>query len=72
MTEASNGKVGNAFDKFLLYCYRYDPDAKSYVLFAFRLMRAAAALSIIMLFGFLKVFWKREKTRLINAEKNEG
>ena len=39
LLEASDGKIGNTIDKFILYCYHYDPAAKGYVLFATNVMR---------------------------------
>ncbi|MCI5071455.1 SCO family protein [bacterium] len=61
LTEASEGKVGTAFDKFLLYCYRYDPDSKGYVLVAWKVMRISALISVIAIVLLLLGLKKREK-----------
>ncbi|HMQ09777.1 MAG TPA: SCO family protein [Oligoflexia bacterium] len=61
LTEASEGKVGSAFDKFLLYCYRYDPDSKGYVLMAWRVMRISALISVIAIALLLLGLKRREK-----------
>jgi protein SCO1/2 len=52
LTEAGEGKMGSTVDKLLLYCFHYDPEAKSYVLFAMNLMRAAGAATVLIL-GFI-------------------
>lgn len=64
LTEASEGKVGSAFDKFLLYCYRYDPDSKGYVLVAWRLMRISALISVIAIVLLLLGLKRREKKQI--------
>ena len=38
LTEASEGRSTLTIDKILLFCYHYDPQASSYVLFAQNLM----------------------------------
>jgi len=64
LTEASEGKLGSTTDKLLLFCFHYDPTAKSYVPFARNLMRAGGIL-IVLIMGFvLAHLWRRErKTR---------
>lgn len=65
LTEASEGKIGSAFDKLLLYCFHYDPQSKSYVPFAMNFMRAGGALVAIVLISILFQLFRRE--RLIAA-----
>jgi protein SCO1/2 len=60
LMEASQGKIGDTLDRLLLYCYHYDPDAKGYVIFAGNVMRIGGVLTILLLGGFLAVFWRRE------------
>lgn len=49
ITEASEGKIGSTIDKIILYCYHYDPQTGSYVLFAENLMRLGGLLTMLIL-----------------------
>ena len=49
LLEASEGKIGSTMDKILLYCYRYDPDAKGYVLFAQNAMKVGGAITVVLI-----------------------
>ena len=74
LLEASQGKIGNTLDRFILYCYAYDPQSESYVLFASNLMRIGGIITIILLGGMLGFFWYREyrQQRDLNAKSGEG
>jgi protein SCO1/2 len=61
LTEASESKFGLSVDRVLLYCFHYDPQARGYVLFASRLMRAGGALTVLVLALVLFHFWRRER-----------
>jgi protein SCO1/2 len=61
LLEASQGKLGGAWDQVLLFCFHYDPDARGYVLAARRVMTAGGALTILALGGFLALLWRRER-----------
>lgn len=52
LMEAAQGKIGNVVDKLLLFCYRYDPKANKYTLFASRLMMGGGVVTLIIL-GYL-------------------
>ena len=58
--EASRGKVASVFDKILLYCYRYNPDAGTYSLVASNVMKLAGVSTLFVMFSFLSFFWYRE------------
>lgn len=62
--EASEGKVGSAADKIFLFCYRYDPEANSYVADAWNLMRGGGLLTLLLLGGTLILYWRRERRTL--------
>ncbi len=64
LVEASAGKVGTTVDQIILYCFRYDADANSYVADAVSLMKLAGFLTIIVLGLFLFIFWRRERRNL--------
>ncbi len=63
IVEASEGKLGSAWDKVLLFCYHYDPSGRSYTLAVMRLVRLGAALTVLILGTFLFRLWRRERTR---------
>ena len=47
LVDASDGKIGTLFDEFFLNCLIYDPNAGSYSLAAWRLLRVAAVLTVV-------------------------
>ncbi|MDZ4723797.1 MAG: SCO family protein [candidate division Zixibacteria bacterium] len=71
LIEASEGKIGSTFDRLILYCFHYDPDAQSYVLFAGNLMKIAGLLTVMIVGTFLAIFWIRER-RKIQQQANTG
>lgn len=60
LTEASQGKLGSAWDRVMLLCYHYDPNEHSYVLAGKRFMTAGGTLSALVLGVFLARLWRRE------------
>lgn len=61
LIEASEGKIGasSAGNALLMYCFRYDPVGKKYILYARNIMKAAGAVTLVLLAGFLVVLWRR-------------
>src|SRR5581483_10925419 len=53
--EASAGRVGNAVDSLLLYCYHYDPMTGRYGLVVMRALRVAGAGTVLALGTFIVV-----------------
>jgi protein SCO1/2 len=51
LLEATQGKIGNIVDHVLLYCYRYDPKSRKYSLFATRLLKLGAGITIVGIVG---------------------
>lgn len=49
LMEASEGKVGPTIAKTLLYCFAYDPKAKTYI---FKWEKIAAIVMLLIVFGF--------------------
>lgn len=62
LVEAAQGTIGSSIDQFLLFCYRYNPDAKGYVLYAQNLMKVSGALFVLVLGLFLGFLRRMEKT----------
>jgi protein SCO1/2 len=63
LVEASRGKIGSTLDRIILYCFHYDPDAGSYVLFAGNLMRMGGVVTLFAIGIFLAILWRREIKR---------
>jgi protein SCO1/2 len=61
LTEASESKLGVTVDKILLFCFHYDPAARSYVLFARNLMRGGGVLTVFILGAILFRLWRSER-----------
>jgi len=53
LLDAAEGKIGNVFDRVLLFCYHYDPTTGAWGVNAFRVMQVSAVATVILLGGFL-------------------
>ena len=60
LIESSAGRIGNAIDQLLLYCYHYDPTTGSYGFVAMGAVRVGGALTVLALVGFVVVSIRRE------------
>ena len=49
LVEASQGKIGNAVDQVLLYCYHYDPATGKYGAIVSNILRLGAGVTILVL-----------------------
>jgi len=67
LSEAADGKIGSTMDRLvnqaLLSCYVYDPDANSYTVQAFAVMRIGGVLTMLALGTMLGGFWLYERRR---------
>ena len=61
LIESSFGKIGNAIDQLLLYCYHYDPATGSYGFVAMSAVRVGGAVTLLALVGFVVVSIRRER-----------
>jgi len=61
LIEASEGKIGasSTANSLLMYCFRYDPVGKKYMLYARNIMKAVGAVTLVLLAGVLVVLWRR-------------
>jgi protein SCO1 len=62
LVEASQGKIGNAVDQVLLYCYHYDPATGKYGAIVSNILRLGAGLTILILGGLIFVLLKLERS----------
>lgn len=63
IVEASEGRVGTAFDRVLLTCFRFDPNARGYQFWVKGAVRLGGLLTFFALAGFMAVLWRRERRR---------
>jgi protein SCO1/2 len=74
LAEASENRTTMAVQKILLFCYHYDPQAGSYVLFATNFMRAGGIVTVLLIGYFLRRMWVAEHRKAAgdNARFKEG
>jgi len=64
LLDASEGKIANSLgDRFLHYCYRYDPTAGAYSVQAMRIMRVGAGVSVLGVGGLIGTLLLIERFR---------
>jgi len=61
MIDAAGGKTGSPTAKILMYCFQYDATTGRYSLAIMRLLRVAAALTILTLGTFMFVMLRRDR-----------
>ena len=61
LVEASQGKIGNAVDQVLLYCYHYDPTAGKYGAVVSNMLKIGAGLTIVFLGGLILILLRLER-----------
>jgi len=67
LVEASQGKLRASMDQLLLFCFHYDPAARSYVPFAIRFMQMGGILAVLGLSVALIRLWRRERRAAHNG-----
>jgi protein SCO1/2 len=60
LIESSAGRIGNAIDQLLLYCYHYNPATGQYGFVTMSLVRIAGVLTLAALAGFVIVSVRRD------------
>lgn len=61
LVDSAQGKIGSAADQLMLYCYHYNPATGTYGFAILRVLRIAAAVTILGIGAMLFVFWRRNK-----------
>ncbi len=61
LVEASTGKIGNAVDQILLYCYHYDPATGKYGAVVSNMLKIGAGLTILLLGGMILIFIRLDR-----------
>jgi protein SCO1/2 len=63
LVEASGGRVGTAFDRVLLTCFRFDPNARGYQFWVKGAVRIGGLATLFALATLLTVLWRRDLHR---------
>ncbi len=61
IAEASTGKISTVVERFLLNCYRYDPNSRKYTFYATRLVQWAAFITVVSIGWYMFLFWRRQR-----------
>jgi len=62
LVQASENRIGSVADQVLLYCYHYDPDQGKYGAIISRILKLAAAATIVLLGTFLITMFRLGST----------
>jgi protein SCO1/2 len=63
LVDAAGGRIGSPVDQLLLYCYQYDPQTGRYSAAILNLVRAAGAITLLALGGFILTASRRRRPR---------
>jgi protein SCO1/2 len=63
LLEASEGKIGNTIDKFLMWCFQYDDHSGQYTLAVMNIMRALGFVTMMVLGVGLFILWRKDCKR---------
>jgi protein SCO1/2 len=72
LLEASNGRIGSTLDRFILWCHVYDPDSRSYVLLAVRLMQIGGVVTLLVIGVGLAWLWRSDRKRSRTSQTDKG
>lgn len=61
LTEASNGKIGTLMDRFLMFCFKYNPHSRKYTLVVTRIVQVASLTTALILGLFITMHWRRSR-----------
>jgi protein SCO1/2 len=63
LVEAADGKIGNALDRVLLFCYHFDPTTGLYTTTIMSVTRVVGLLFVTWLLGMVAIYLWRERRR---------
>jgi protein SCO1/2 len=63
LVDAAGGKIGNAVDQVLLYCYQYDPKTGRYSTSILNVVRLGGLMTVVALGGFILTASMRRRRR---------
>lgn len=68
LVEAARGEIGTPVDRFLLFCYHYDPIGGRYGLYILNVLRLAGVVTCLLLLGLVVMMLRAERKRPAGAE----
>jgi protein SCO1/2 len=67
IVESSEGKIGSLVEQAMLFCYHYDPETGRYGFAIMNMVRAAGALTVLVLVGAIVISLRRERRQQATA-----
>jgi protein SCO1/2 len=67
LLEASQGSIGSPVERILLWCYHYDPKARSYLISPIGVMRIGGVLTVLLLGVFILSAWRRDRRASVHT-----
>ncbi len=61
LIEAGEGKIGSHIEQFIMSCYYYDPNSKSYVIQARRVMQLGGLATMLAIAIGIAPYWRKRK-----------
>ena len=61
LVEASEGRIGSIVEQAMLFCYHYDPERGRYGFVIMNIVRAAGALTVLLIGGWIVLSLRRER-----------
>lgn len=65
LSKAADGKIGSFLEQIILSCFHYDPDSQRYGVYIMGVMRLGGIVTILMLGGFLLMYFRLERKRSV-------
>jgi len=71
---AGRGDIGTTTDRFLMFCFQYDPDTGAYTATAFTIMRLAGAVMVVVVGStlFMLFAFERRRSRAHRGHANDN
>jgi protein SCO1 len=69
LIEAGEGQIGSHIEQFIMSCYYYDPNSKSYVIQARRVMQLGGLATMLAIAIGIAPYWRRRKFNTENTEE---
>jgi protein SCO1/2 len=63
-TAAQGRMQGTKMEQLMLYCFQYDPNARSYVMTARNIMKAGGAMTVLILGATLMRLWRKDREQV--------
>jgi protein SCO1/2 len=69
LVEASEGRIGSIVEQAMLFCYHYDPERGRYGFVIMNIVRAAGALTVLLIGGWIVLSLRRERQQTTAVPK---